>query len=58
LKFPQDIVVSNFTLGEECILFIVIHLYIISYQGRFEFRVLTEFSGHEGENFWTGIYVF
>lgn len=50
--------VSNFTLGEECILFTVIHLYIISDQGRFEIRVLTEYSGHEVENFWTAIYAF
>jgi len=51
-------VASNLKLGEKCILLTVIHLYIISDQGRFETRVLTEFSGHEEENFWTGIYAF
>jgi len=58
LKFRQDIVVSKFTLGEQCILLTVIHLHIISDQGRFEFRILTKFYGYEAENFWTGIYVF
>lgn len=58
MKFPQDILVSNFTLDEECVLFTVTHLYIISDQGRFEIRVLTEFSGHEAETFWTDIHAF
>ena len=58
MKFRQDTVVCNFRLGEQCILFTVIHLHIISDQGRFEIRILTEFSGHEAENFWAGIYAF